>query len=88
MQALLEGDAEPLTRKLIEKALAGDATCLRLCVERLYPLFKSVPPPVMQDGEGPRVINLRIFEDTGTAAGLKEVLESRDEAEAIQIEQE
>jgi hypothetical protein len=36
-EALLEGDAEALTRKAIELALAGDAVALRLCLERLVP---------------------------------------------------
>jgi Family of unknown function (DUF5681) len=34
-QALLDGEAEALTRKAIERALAGDSTALRLCLERL-----------------------------------------------------
>ena len=32
---LLDGEAEALTRKAIELALAGDATALRLCLERI-----------------------------------------------------
>jgi hypothetical protein len=34
---LLEGEAEALLRKLVEKALAGDIATLRLCVDRLLP---------------------------------------------------
>jgi hypothetical protein len=34
-EALLEGEAEALTRKAIELALAGDPTALRLCLERI-----------------------------------------------------
>lgn len=37
MEALLEGEAEPLTRKAVELALAGDMTALRLCLDRLMP---------------------------------------------------
>jgi hypothetical protein len=89
MHALLERETDALTLKLIEKAKAGDVACLRLCIERLYPPYKAAPAPVEHEDEpGAREINVRIFEDTGTAAGLKEVLESRDEAEASQIEQE
>ncbi len=34
-QALLEGEAEQLTRTVIDKALEGDGVALRLCLERL-----------------------------------------------------
>jgi hypothetical protein len=41
VEALLEGEAEKLTRKAVELALAGDTTALRLCLERLAPPAKS-----------------------------------------------
>jgi hypothetical protein len=41
VEALLEGEAEGLTRKAIELALKGDTTALRLCLERLAPPVKS-----------------------------------------------
>jgi hypothetical protein len=34
-EALLDGEAEGLTRKAIELALGGDAAALRLCLERV-----------------------------------------------------
>ncbi len=37
MEALFEGEAEELTRKVIELAKAGDTHALRLCLERLMP---------------------------------------------------
>ncbi|MBT3558749.1 MAG: hypothetical protein HOC63_14525 [Rhodospirillales bacterium] len=37
MEALLEGEAEALTRVAIDKALGGDTMALRLCFDRLYP---------------------------------------------------
>lgn len=40
-QALLDGEAEALTRKAIELALAGDLTALRLCLERIVPPRKD-----------------------------------------------
>ena len=40
-QQLLEGEAEALVRTLIERALEGDSTALRLCVERLIPIRKD-----------------------------------------------
>ena len=42
-QALLAGDAENLTRKCVELALAGDITALRLCLERIVPQAKGRP---------------------------------------------
>jgi Family of unknown function (DUF5681) len=35
--ALLEGEAEALTRKAVNLALEGDTTALRLCLERIAP---------------------------------------------------
>lgn len=51
IEALLEGEHEKLTRKAIDMALNGDATALRLCLERLAPARKDLPiavdlPPV------------------------------------------
>lgn len=43
IEALLEGEHEALTRKAIEKALEGDTTALRLCLERLAPARKDAP---------------------------------------------
>jgi hypothetical protein len=50
-EALLDAEAEGLTRKCIELALAGDTTALRLCLERILPPRKSRPvefalPPI------------------------------------------
>jgi hypothetical protein len=35
-QALLEGEAEALTRKAVELAMAGNALALKLCLDRIY----------------------------------------------------
>src|SRR6266481_3288228 len=40
-EALLDGEAEALSRKAIELALKGDTTALRLCLERIVPPRKS-----------------------------------------------
>jgi hypothetical protein len=40
-EALLDGEAEALTRKVIELALAGDGLALRLCMDRLVPRRKD-----------------------------------------------
>ena len=43
VQALLEGEAEALSRKAVEMALAGDSVALRLCLDRLAPPRKDAP---------------------------------------------
>jgi hypothetical protein len=42
-QELLNGEAENITRKAIEKALSGDITALRLCFDRIVPPRKDNP---------------------------------------------
>ena len=42
-EVLLNGEAEALTRKAIELALAGDVTALRLCWDRIIPARKDRP---------------------------------------------
>jgi Family of unknown function (DUF5681) len=42
-EALLDGEAEALTRKAIEMALEGDPVALRLCIERILPPRKDRP---------------------------------------------
>jgi hypothetical protein len=41
VEALLEGEAEGLTRKAIELAKAGDMQALRLCLDRIAPARKD-----------------------------------------------
>lgn len=41
--ALLDGEAEAITRKAVELALEGDGVALRLCLERLCPPRKDSP---------------------------------------------
>jgi hypothetical protein len=50
-EALLDGEAEALTRKAIEAALAGDTMALRLCMDRIVPprrerLIEFALPPL------------------------------------------
>jgi hypothetical protein len=40
-EALLEGEAEALTRKLIDKAKEGDIGALRFCLERICPIRRD-----------------------------------------------
>lgn len=51
VEALLEGEAEGLTRKAVEMAMGGDITALRLCLDRIAPARRDRPvavdlPPV------------------------------------------
>ncbi len=41
--ALLDGQAEALTQKAVEAALAGDTAALRLCLERIIPPRRDAP---------------------------------------------
>jgi hypothetical protein len=41
--ALLDGEAEALTGQAVTMALGGDATALRLCLERIAPPRKDAP---------------------------------------------
>lgn len=50
-EMLLDGQAEALTQKAIEKALEGDTAAMRLCLERMLPARKDRPvsftlPPI------------------------------------------
>jgi hypothetical protein len=52
VDALLDGEAETLTRKAIEKAKDGDMAALRLCLDRIAPVRKDRPvtfslPPIV-----------------------------------------
>ena len=43
VEALLEGQSEALTQAAIDKALEGDTTALRLCLDRIAPPRKDAP---------------------------------------------
>src|SRR5919197_2678399 len=43
IEALLDGDAEGIARKAVEKALEGDIAALRLCLERVLPPRRDRP---------------------------------------------
>jgi hypothetical protein len=42
-EALLDGEAEGLTRKCIEAALHGDGAAMRICMDRILPPRKERP---------------------------------------------
>jgi Family of unknown function (DUF5681) len=71
VEALLDGEAEGLTRKAVELALAGDTVALRLCLERLIPPRKDRPvalalPPLESTADLPTVTAALL---TAAAAG-------------------
>lgn len=43
VEAMLEGEAQAITRKAIEMAKVGDTIALRLCMERVAPLRRGRP---------------------------------------------
>lgn len=43
IEALLEGEADRLTRKAIDMALEGDTVAMRLCLDRLAPPRRDAP---------------------------------------------
>ena len=61
VEALLDGEAEVLTRKAIELAMEGDTTALRLCLERIAPPRREAPvtveiPTIKTAGDLPKAI--------------------------------
>ena len=59
VEALLDGEADKITRKCADLALEGDTTAIRLCLERIAPPRKDTPvsfdlPPMKsaQDASG------------------------------------
>ena len=98
MEALLDGEAEAITRKAIEKAKEGDMVAIRLCLERILSTVKSRPieidlPPVetaqdIQAAQGAVIAAMARGEispdDASTVAG---VLEARRRAlETVELE--
>jgi len=90
-EALLDGEAEKLTRKAIERALEGDGVALRLCLERLIRPRKDRPiridlPPT-PDATGIAAAQQAVVEAASQgqllldeAIGLSSLLESRRRA--------
>ena len=98
VQALLDGEAEGLTRVAVEKGLAGDLVALRLCMDRILPVRKERPitvalPEVSTiEGivEALGVVTSAVAEGAitpGDAATLAGVLETKRKAiETLEIE--
>ena len=87
IEALLEGDADKLTRKAIDLALAGDTTALRLCLERLAPARRDRTiefdlPPVVTAADHPPALAAIL---AGAARG--EITPQEGQALAMVLEQ-
>lgn len=68
VQELLEGEAEAITRKAIDAALAGDMTAIKLCLERWLPARKDAPINL------PPLLAINTLDDT--PAALKAILDA------------
>lgn len=96
--ALLEGEAQALTRKAIEEALGGNMVALKLCLERLVPAAKERPVdisfPKVDDASGLAKLTATLLSsvgsgniDPGQAASLSKVIEiHRNTLELAEIE--
>src|SRR5258705_8372463 len=66
LEALLDGEAEALTRKAVDLALAGDITALRLCLDRILPPRKDRPVsfemPKINNAQDARVASAALLE--------------------------
>jgi hypothetical protein len=84
-QALLDGEAETLTRRAVELALGGDVGALRLCVERILPPVRERPvevelPTVVVAADLPQVVAALL-----SAVARGELLPSEGEALAALV---
>jgi Family of unknown function (DUF5681) len=79
-EALLDGEAEALTRKAIEMALEGDPVALRLCMDRILPAHKDRPvsftlPPITSARDAADISAAVIDAVSNGAIGLGEAAE-------------
>jgi hypothetical protein len=71
LESLLDGQAQALTEKAIELALAGDMAALRLCLDRILPARKdrpvSIEMPTINSAEDAKVASAALL--AAVAAG-------------------
>ena len=96
--ALLEGEAQALTRKAIEEAMGGNMVALKLCLERLVPVAKERPVditfPKVSDASDLAKLTATLLSavgngdlDSGQASSLARVIDShRNALELTEIE--
>jgi len=77
IEAMLEGQQEALTQAAIDKALEGDVTALRLCLDRIAPARKDAP--VSFD-----LLDIETAEDAANAA--RSLLKALAEGEVTPLE--
>ena len=65
VEALLEGQHEALTQAAISKALEGDSTALKLCLDRIAPIRKGRPVPL----DIPEITDVRSLAAAGAVVG-------------------
>lgn len=65
IESLLEGEAEALTRKVIEKAKEGDIAALKVCLDRIAPVRKGRPVPL----DFPEITDAKSLAQAGANVG-------------------
>lgn len=94
VQGLLDGEAETLTRKVVDLALDGNLVALKLCLERICPPRKERPLsfdlPQINNASDLPVLTASILAavangklDTGQASALSSLISSH--AKALEI---
>jgi hypothetical protein len=87
IDCLLEGEAETLTRKCVEMAMAGDTTAMKLCLERILPARKDRPVqlqiPEIAGVQDLRKVTVAILE--AVAAGELTPAEAGEVAKLVEV---
>ena len=86
LEALLEGEAERLTRKVVGLALKRNVACLRLCLDRLLPPRRDCPvqfaiPPLNSADDASKVMGAIT---TAVASGELTPIEAAELARVIE----
>ncbi|MGY8683338.1 DUF5681 domain-containing protein [Bradyrhizobium sp. UFLA05-153] len=84
-ETLLDGQAQALTQKAIDQALAGDMVALRLCLERIFPPRKDRPVtfPLASINSARDAVNLFATVTAAVAAGHVTPVEAAEISKVI-----
>jgi hypothetical protein len=79
-EQLLDGEAEGLIRKIIQKAKHGDVTALRICIDRILPPRRERPvhfkmPDLHSVGDASKAISALMSAVAGGELGASEAAE-------------